>query len=189
MAPPTRASVKIVKHFSYEGGTKAWSNRYFVTGDDPSDAQFVAIVSAIKTLEANCFTSVVSYDEAVGYHAGSELPVWSETLSGSGGLTPATGRVRCPGDCVGIVRFSTDARTTKNHPVYLFKYYHGVYAQQSSQPDNIGDDFYAAYDALGAGLVTGVSDGSTTRHICGPRGAVAIGHTVQSYVRHRDFPR
>lgn len=187
--PPTRCSVKISKSFSYEGGTKVWSNRYFFSGSSPTNTQFQNLTDALKALEQPCYTSAVSFVDAVGYFAGSDVPVWSNGMSGNGNLTPATGRIRCPGDCVGVVRFATDQRTTKNHPIYLFKYYHGVWAQQNSQPDNVGDDFYAAYDALGAALVSGTSDGTTTRDLVGPRGATAQDHTITAWVRHRDFPR
>lgn len=187
--PPSRSSVKIIKSFSYEGGTKDWSNRYFFSGTDPTDTQFQNLADALKALEQEMYTSAVSFVEAIGYHAGSDVPVWSNGMSGAGVLSPATGRIRCPGDCVGIVRFGTDQRTTKNHPIYLFKYYHGVWAQQNSQPDNVGDDFYTAYDATGAALVSGTSDGTTTRDLTGPYGATAQDHSVEGWVRHRDFPK
>jgi hypothetical protein len=179
----------MVKSMPFLGGSRLWSNRYFFTGTDPTDAQFSALATLLKNQEKGIYSSRVTINEAVGYHAGSDVPVWSETLSQAGTFSPATGRVTCPGDCAVFIRMNTDQRTSKNHPIYLFKYYHDVHAQGNSQPDNICDDQNALYADVATSLHGTWNDGTSDRQICGPYGAVALGATVGTYITHRDFPR
>lgn len=185
---PTTPSIKIVKTFAYRGGTRTWSNRYHLTGTAPTDAEFDVLAEALQDLEEVCFTTGVTFTEGVCYQAGSDVPVRTVSLSGTGSFSPATGRIQCPGDAAAVVRFATTQRTSKNHPIYLFKYYHGVYAQQTSQPNNVGDDQGTLFQALGDALVAGISDGVGTRELCGPFGAVAQSALLLTWVRHRDFP-
>ncbi len=193
--PDTKHSIVIYKEGPYRGGTKRWSNRYHFEGALPSDdAQWEALADAIVLDEKPCLIPAVTIVEAVGYDAGSATStnphgdaVWVKSYTTSGTFTPAVGDEGAPGDCAVLVRYTTDARSSKNHPVYLFNYYHGV------QSDSTGSDVLsttqkAAFQEYADDWVAGYTVDGTTRERCGPRGAVATGATVDPYVRHRDFP-
>lgn len=190
MATSTKPSIRIIKSFAYKGGTKQWSNRYHFDGNDtPSDAEWTAGALAVITQEKRIYDSTVTIIGAVGYLAGSDVPVWSNTYSVAGTGSFDGTDVAVPGDCAMLVRYSTDARSSKNHPIYLFNYYHsakhesGTVDLDSIQQKANLDDFAADW------ISPGYSDGTNHWVRCGPRGAVALGRFIEPYLTHRDFPR
>lgn len=185
--PPTQPSIKTTKSFPYRGGSRVWSNRYFFTGANLTHAQFLALVTALTDDEKILFGSEVSITEAIRYDAGSDVPVESESLSIAGTLNE-TNTQAIPGESVILARFSTDRRTSKNHPIYLFKYWHGARKANGDPGDNLLTLQYNHAVDVATDMVAGYSDGSTTRHVCGPFGAVALGFVVSPYIHHRDFP-
>ena len=115
--------------------------------------------------------------------------MFSKTYSqaGTGG---SLGGTQAPGDCAMLVRFSTDQRTSKNHPIYLFKYIKpGRCAVSELGADALPANMTTALNTYGSHIVSGFSDGTTTRHVCGPFGAVALDHLTETYITHRDFRR
>ncbi len=192
MTPPpaTRASIKIVKSMPYRGGTVLWSNRYHFAGNlSPTDAQWSTIRLGVTGVEIACYTSRVTIVEAVGYDPGSEVPVWSTALSANGTLSPGGSSVDCPGDVACLMKLTTDARSTKNHPIYLFSYYHDAW-HSSATVDTIDAQQKTNLEALGTKFVDGSwTDGTNTLHRCGPYGAVAQARIVSPLLTHRDFPR
>jgi hypothetical protein len=70
----------------------------------------------------------------------------------------------------------------------LFNYYHGV-VSVAGGGDTILAAQSTAYGTYANAWVTGFSDGVTTYKKAGPRGAVAQGYVVETYITHRDFPR
>jgi hypothetical protein len=85
-------------------------------------------------------------------------------------------------------RFTTDQRTAKNHPIYLFKWFHGTQNDGLTSPDSLRNGIHSTAGGVAAALVTGVSDGTNTRVYCGPRGAVAQSSTVMPLLHMREFP-
>jgi hypothetical protein len=104
-------------------------------------------------------------------------------------MAAGTGLV-VPGDTAALIRYSTADRSSKNHPIYLFNYYHGVYAASGGIT---ADTPYAAQKTLMAtyasSWVTGFSDGSITVTRSGPDGHAATGSLVEALLTHRDLPR
>jgi hypothetical protein len=86
-----------------------------------------------------------------------------------------------------MARFSTSQRTSKNHPIYLFKYWHGTLVANGAAVDVIDPTQLTRYQSFASDIVAGFSDGSSTRHVTGPYGAVALGGLVTQWVHHRDF--
>lgn len=182
-------SILIRKHGGYKGGTKEWSNRYHFSGGTPADsAHWTTLANAIVTAEKAALSTNTTIDEAIGYAAGSDVPVWSGTYATAG--TVATGAyANAPLEVAALVRYSTDVRTAKNHPVYLFNYYHRVLLDESVTTETLASTMASALGTYAADWISGFSDGANTYHRAGPNGAVALGAYVHPYVTHRDFPR
>ena len=174
------------------GRVVRWSNRYHFSGGTPaSDSAWQTLFDNVSADELVMYDARSVIVEAHGYAAGSDLPVWTWTGSTAGSFT-GTGAHACPADCVGIIRWETDQVTSKNHPIYLFNYYHGVFngdGTGDSQWDMVFGSQHSRYQTFGSNWITGYSDGTNTYHRAGPNGAVAQSRFVSTYISHRDFPR
>jgi hypothetical protein len=193
--PDTRNSIVIKKQGGYRAGDKVWSNRYHFEGDLPATpAAWETLADAIVAQEKTVFHSEQTIIQAIGYDKASATStnphgdaVFAKDYTTAGTFTPATGDVGAPGDCASLVRYATPARSTKNHPVYLMNYYHGVF-NRSASADTLSPTQKTALEAYADHWISGFSDGTENHERCGPRGAVATGRRVDPYVRHRDFP-
>lgn len=189
--PSIDPSIKVIKSFVYRGATRSFSNRYHFDNLKPADnTKWTTLSDAVVLAEKAIYQSVAGFaiTGTVGYDAGSEVPVFSKSYS-----TAATGSFAnaqiTPGDTAALVRFSTGQRSLKNHPIYLFNYYHNAFGSTALDGDRLNPAQQTAMLSYANAWVTGFSDGSVTHHRCGPQGHVALGATVNQYLTHRDFPR
>jgi hypothetical protein len=190
----TTASIRVVKNFHYRGTTRTFSNRYHFTGGTPADsAHWTTLSDAIVTAEKACFPSLANQGaqiiESVGYAAGSEVPVFTKTYATDGTL--ALGAVvPCTGDSAALVRYATAARSSKNHPIYLFNYYHACFVSSGAgSQDILWATQGTALGTYATAWITGFSDGTNTLKRASPNGSVATGMLVETMVTHRDLPR
>lgn len=174
---------------SYRGNTVIWSNRWFFDKTAlPSDSDKDGITTQIFNQEQIQYSSAVTFIDGIWRAVGSEVPVHTSPLSGTGTMA-TTGRSQCPGDCAALLRFSTTQRTSKNHPIYLFKYFHDVFYDTGSSVDSVAALQLGRIAALGNLMVAGITQGSIVYKAAGPRGAVAQGALAEPLITHRDFPR
>jgi hypothetical protein len=193
MAVATRNSIVIKKSFDYRGGVKTWTNRYHFEGAVPSDdSAWTAFADLIVAAEKAIYSADVTIVEAIGFDIASAsatnpdgIAVFTKTYTTAGTWTPAGGK--SPGDAAAYLRYGTDARSTKNHPVYLSNYFHGCYGAVGD-PDTLETTQKAAIETYADHWLTGFTADGSLRERCGPRGAAATSRTVAATVRHRDFP-
>jgi hypothetical protein len=181
-------SVIIEKTIPWRGGTRTYTNRYHFNGGTPSDnAHWITLFDNIVTAEKAMHSASATITAARGYAAGSDVPVASKSYA-TVGTCVTTGGQWVPGEVAGLVRYSTPARTSKNHPIYLFNYYHLVFAISTT-----GDLWLVtqktAANTYGAAWVAGFSDGTNTYVRAGPNGVTAGAALAETNLTHRDFPR
>ena len=185
---PATPSVKVIKQMLYKGNQHRWSNRYHFNGGTPADeTHWQTLFTNIRNAEKLVFNGNVGIEEIVGYAAGSDVPVsvWTGDVAGTGVFTDA---ISCPGNDAALVRYSTTARTAKNHPIYLFNYYH--FAQRintGSDTNVISNDWKTALQTYADAWLAGFSDGTNTYVRAGPNGATATARLVDGFLTHRDF--
>lgn len=190
----TTASIRVVKQFTYRGVIHEFSNRYHFNGGTPTDgAHWTTLSDAIVLAEKAIYMPLASAGAkivaTVGYDAGSEIPVFNKTYATDG--TGAFGAwTPSPGDCAALVRFTTPDRSTKNHPIYCFNYFHTC----GPAPGAVGNDTLnaaqsAAIATYAAAWITGFSDGASSKHRSRPNGNPCNGSLVEAMITHRDLPR
>ncbi len=181
------ASIKIRITTNYRGATKTWSTRMHLTGGNWQDqAHFDAIADEMKTEFQTALDSRNTIVDCIGYNPGSDLPVFSKSYNAAG--TYSGTNPRAPLEACILLRFTTDARSSKNHPVYLFNYIHGVQTDGTTSPDTPYSAQLSAWTTRAGNVVTGWSDGTLTRKRAGPNGAVAQSGAGETYLHMREFP-
>ena len=185
-------SIEIIKTIGYEGGSRNFSNRYHFNGGTPADGtHWTTLATNVIAAEKLIFAADVTIIGAKGFAAGSDVPIFEETVSVVGTLA-ASGASGAPGDCAVLLRYSTAARSTKNHPVYLFNYFHGAIDYDSGSGHPEGTLYIpqkTAVETYADAWIAGFSDGTNTYNRAGPNGAAATSRLVDQWIRHRDFPR
>lgn len=187
----SKPSLKVVKTFTYRGVPREFSNRYYFDGGTPADsAHWTTLSDAVVLAEKAVYPSTGftgSITGTFGYAAGSDVPVFSKTYATAWTMGIGAG-CATPGDCAVLVRYGTTARTSKNHPIYLYNYYHGAVSTSTTTGDTVLAAQVTAMGTYAAAWVAGFSDGALTLVRTGPNGHNATGYVVNTKVHHRDFP-
>jgi hypothetical protein len=175
---------------AYKGGTRTWSNRYHFTGGTPADlTHWTTLANNVVNAFKACLDANETIVEAIGYAAGSDVPVATIVYSTAGTATPGGSDRRTPLDSAALIRWSTPGRSTKNHPIYCFNYVHAAwYNGALSNQDTLSTFQKTALQTFATAWVTGFSDGTITAVRASPSGHTANGSIVEEYLTHHDFP-
>lgn len=185
---PVIPRIELTKLFTYEGGGKEWTNTYYFDGDVPADfSAWDDMAVAVSNQEKLILQNDVTIVKARGWNDTDEFPVFTESLEIVGTLS-VSGASNAPRDCCAICRFDTGVRDSRNHPVYGYKYWHGVADYDSGsghpagwlyEPQKTAMETYATWWCNGTGGWTLLTSGG---HPC-------LSYFVDPWIRHRDFPR
>jgi hypothetical protein len=188
--PSTTPSVKVDKTFPFKGANRDFSNRYhFLGGTPPDAAHWKLLMDSVVSVEQTIFSADALIVKITGYAAGSELPVHEELYNTPGNLSPGAGVAKAPGEVAALVRYTTNARSIKNHPIYLFQYYHDIFVDTAAGgQDTLSPNQHATMLAYGQQWLNGFTDGVFTYKRASPHGAAAVSVAVETHVTHRDFP-
>jgi hypothetical protein len=188
------SSIRVIKEFTYRGVVRKFSNRYHMgTAVPPDSTHWTTLSDAIVTAEKAIFTPFANAGArivaTVGYAPGSEVPVFNKTYSTTG-TGAFSAYMTTPGDVAALIRYSTPDRSTKNHPIYCFNYYHAAGTDSGGlTPDTINPAQKTAMQTYASAWITGFSDGTTTFKRSRPSGDLCTGSLVEPFLTHRDLPR
>lgn len=174
----------------FKGGSRTWSNRYFFENGAPSgDTRWHTLMDNVVAAEAPIYTGGITIIECWGYDAGSEVPVSEKAYSTGGSFIQGSNSQRAHGEAAALVRYSTAKRSSKNHPVYLFNYYHWICTKtDTTDRETLTSGQAAAISTYVNHWLSGFTDGSQLHRRCGPDGTLALGVAVEEFATHRDFP-
>jgi hypothetical protein len=188
------SSVRITKRFTYKGVVRNFSNRYHIGVNFPQsgtawDTLLTAIVQAERQIyrpEAQGGAAIVL---AEGLGPNSNIPLHTLTTAADGLLFADSSHHVTPGDTAVLVRFHTPDRSVKNHPVYLFSYYHTP-TVVNGVVDVVSPDQVTQLQTYSQQWLTGFADGVTSYRRSRPNvGTLADSFTVMPEITHRDLPR
>lgn len=184
----TQSSLRVIKEFAYRGNpTQRFSNRYYFDGSPPADtAAWTALFDAVNLIEKTIYDPRVKIVENLGFNPGSDVPVATKqvTIAGTGSFIGLQG---VPGDCAAVLRMATTKRSKKNHPVYLFSYFHQAVQDQAVNQDVLHATQRNAIQLYGNDWLNGIVVSGRSYKRCTPDGHATTGATVNQYIGHRDF--
>lgn len=185
----TQPSVRVVKTFTYRGDTaREFSNRYHFSGNDtPTNTEWHDLFDALVLLEKTLYYGECRITGVLGYEPGSQVAVASQTYNVSGTVDFGSGQF-APGDCAAVLRMGTTKRSKKNHPVYVFSYYHGaIIDEEGFRGDKLHAAQLSAVTNYATDWLNGLVVGAKTYKRTTPDGHATTGVLVDQWIGHRDF--
>lgn len=185
----TQYSIKLTKKTLWRGDpVHAWTNRYYFNGGSPGDSDaWHTLMDAIVLEEKAIHGSAVTIIRADGYAPGSEVGVASKDYNAVGTLG-ATNAIDTPGECAFILRQATTKRSTKNHTVYVFSYFHAArWNSSGGNPDTLHATVKTAVENYGNAWVAGISVAGRSYKRTAPTGELVTGARCDPFIGHRDF--
>jgi len=186
----TQGSLRIVKTFPYRGDPlKEFSNRYYFDGSPPgSSDDWHSLMDAVVTLEKAIYPATVTITQALGYEPGSDVAAASKAYT-TAGTHVESGAVVVPGDCAVVLRMATTKRSSKNHPVYVFSYFHSAEIIPAGGSDAVAPGQKTAVENYGNSWLNGIAvSGLRSFQRTTPDGHATTGRFCEPWVGHRDFP-
>jgi len=183
------ASIVVVKEITYRGAPEEYSNTYHFDGGPPAtQAAWLTFDNNVRAAEKAIYrTGHVVIKRTIGY-ASDETPAeWARTFDTQ--CTGAYNGLLTPGDCAVWIRYQTDRRDSRGHPVFLRNYYHPAYHDDPGAVDSVAAGQRAALSIYAAAWVAGFSDGSVTHKRTGPDSLGATAHGVAVYIGRRKLKR
>lgn len=165
------AAITSIKEFTYRGATEEWSNTYELGNGPSTPADWRTLVDALVVLEKAVLTPATTILRALCYENDSEPSTYTYILADFAGSVPGTMDVsaghEAPGDCASWVRWATGRHTSSGKAIYLRKYFHNVYVDETTN-DLLTTPTVAALQAFGDALLAGaLADG---HQFAGPDG-------------------
>lgn len=191
MAAP-QIGLTIIKQMEYNGRSdEEWSNHYLLTGTTPADGTaWLALANALIAKERLLYSTYVSVTRVYGYNTWdpTAASVYRHTLDTplTGLLASDGGAIPAPGDTAVWTRWNTGRQTSNGHPIYLRKYFHGVFIKSGSW--NHPTDLWRSNAAtFVSDLQTGFGSGS--HKITDRTGVDVVGGAVAEYFTTRTLKR
>lgn len=189
-----RPGVTLVQRFTYRGNPEEWSNTYHFLGDAPSsDDDWTTLIDALTTIVAPALTSVNHIVRAYGYADTDNDASFVYDIAGTGagiaGTAPTegSGTSQAPGDVAAWMRWKTGYTNSKGKPVYLRKYFHGVWIGDAGSTIDQLDTILLAAMQTQADVLNSVS--GDWPGLSDPHGDAPGVSAVSAYVTTRTLKR
>lgn len=195
----SQPSVRLIKRFTYRGQTQEWSNTYHFTGDAvnwPSPSvRWTVLMKHIAEAEVTCYPASVELITAIGYTSDGTPAAFiydfttDAAAPWNGTFTPGSTDVEMPGDVAIMGRWQLDKTSRLGKQIYLRKFFHGVYSDETTN-DAVSPDQQAAIASyMDTWARAGFSDNLALHYITSADNHGIGPHAVAQYLSTRRLKR
>jgi hypothetical protein len=183
-----------VKRFLYRGFSREFSNRFHIGINFPANlGAWTTLATNVMNAEAGIYHGEANGGATIvkwqGFAPGSDVPVAEADVSVGGALTGSPW-IPAPGDAAMVIKCNTPDKSVKNHPIYLFSFFHTPGISVSASGDPLEVTQHTALQTYANAWLAGFSDGTRTYHRSRPNsGTLITSATAEPMITHRDLPR